>query len=111
MLFDAPDSIRGPLAQRVNKIFIQGENVILNGPPNIDFLKIDKSLIDDVCSDERAFAIVESIASMEKAMQICTIAEGVEEGPVANRLVEAGIDYLQGFLFDRPRQFDEAVVH
>lgn len=77
----------------------------------VDFLKIDKSLIDDVCSDERAFAIVESIASMAKAMQICTIAEGVEEGPVANRLVEAGIDYLQGFLFDRPRQFDEAVVH
>ncbi len=77
----------------------------------VDFIKIDKSLIDGVCADKRSFAIVQSIAAMAKAMQIRTIAEGVEEGPAANRLVEAGIDYLQGYLFDRPSLLKEAALH
>ena len=77
----------------------------------VDYLKIDKSLVDDVSTDDRSFAIVQSIATMAKAMHILTIAEGIEEGPAANRLVEAGIDYLQGYLFDRPSPLDQAVMH
>ena len=62
-------------------------------------LKIDKSFIHDTPHDT---AIVQSILSMAKHLQLRVVAEGVEERQQADFLMSAGCDVMQGYLFARP---------
>lgn len=73
----------------------------LKGLP-IDTLKIDKSFIDTVITDENTRIITESIIHMVKKLGYETIAEGVETEEQYRYLQEAGCDNIQGYLFGRP---------
>ena len=68
----------------------------------IDTLKIDKSFIDTVITDNSTRVITESILSMVKALGFESIAEGVEEEQQYKYLYEIGCDVIQGYLFSRP---------
>ncbi|HIQ51053.1 MAG TPA: bifunctional diguanylate cyclase/phosphodiesterase [Nautiliaceae bacterium] len=69
---------------------------------NVDFLKIDGSLIKDILEDKNSFYVVESIVSFAKKMKIKTIAEFVENKEVFHLLKEIGVDYFQGHYFSKP---------
>ena len=73
----------------------------LKGLP-IDTLKIDKSFIDTVVSDENTRIITESIIYMVKKLGYETIAEGVETEEQYRYLNEIDCDNIQGFLLGRP---------
>jgi diguanylate cyclase (GGDEF)-like protein len=67
----------------------------------IDTLKIDKSFIQDVCSDPQDAAIVEAIVTVGHALELIVIAEGVETPEQLAYLNDLQCDVLQGFLFSK----------
>ena len=69
---------------------------------SIDFLKIDKSFIDDVQTNDNAEVIIRTITSMAKNLNLKTVAEGVETEEQFSLLKKLGCDYFQGYLFGRP---------
>jgi len=69
---------------------------------NVDFLKIDGSLIRNILEDKNSFYVVESIVSFAKKMNIKTVAEFVENEEIFNILKKIGVDYFQGYYFSKP---------
>ena len=72
----------------------------------IDTLKIDKSLIDTVVTDEPSRTIAESIIELGKKLGFDTIAEGVEEEVQYRLLKNIGCENIQGFYFGKPMDFN-----
>lgn len=68
----------------------------------IDTLKIDKSFIDGICSNEKDRCIADSIISLAHKMNISVVAEGVEDVAQLKILQEQFCDTLQGYLFSKP---------
>ena len=73
----------------------------------IDTLKIDKSFIDTVITDENTRIITESIVYMVKKLGFETIAEGVETEEQYQYLNEINCDNIQGFLLGQPMPSDK----
>jgi PAS domain S-box-containing protein len=65
-------------------------------------LKIDRSFTSKLGDDEHTSAIVEAITSMAAALDLETVAEGVEEEEQREVLVRLGCSHSQGWLFGRP---------
>ncbi len=66
-------------------------------------LKIDKAFIDEIThTDSSDPAIVLATIQMTKALNITTIAEGVEEQNQLDLLKTMGCDEIQGYFFSRP---------
>ncbi|KRB28936.1 diguanylate phosphodiesterase [Acidovorax sp. Root70] len=65
-------------------------------------LKIDKSFVQDTPDDPNDTAIVQSIISVARHLNLRVVAEGVETRAQADFLVESQCECLQGYLFGRP---------
>src|SRR2546423_5237669 len=65
-------------------------------------LKIDRSFVADVLSDEADATIVRTIIDMAHTLGFTVIAEGVELDSQAAFLRKLGCEQAQGFLFARP---------
>lgn len=68
----------------------------------IDFLKLDRRLVQDVDTDPQAARIAETIVSLAGALSLTTIAEGIERGSQASTLKGMGCTFGQGWLFGSP---------
>ncbi len=68
----------------------------------VDYLKIDKSFVNEITDDNRNSDIVTAIISMAKVFKMKIIAEGVENEVQMRSLFESGCDELQGYLFSKP---------
>lgn len=73
----------------------------LKGLP-IDTLKIDKSFVDTLITDENTRIITESIIYMVKRLGFETIAEGVETQEQFDYLKKIDCDNIQGYYLGRP---------
>ena len=71
---------------------------------DIDYIKIDGSLITNIDTDLTQKVTVESILLFAKKMNIKTIAEFVENESIYNILVELGVDFSQGYYFSKPSE-------
>ncbi len=69
---------------------------------NVDRIKIDKSFVLDITTDEGDTAIVQAIIQIAKSLSIKTIAEGVESQDIALKLQDMKCDAAQGFYYARP---------
>lgn len=74
-----------------------------------DHLKIDKSFILDMLSDEGDRAIVEGIISLAKIFNRQVIAEGVESKEHGVMLLRLGCDVAQGYGISRPLKSDDVL--
>jgi diguanylate cyclase len=75
----------------------------------IDELKIDKSFVLALGSDDRALAVVGSIIALGRALNVVVVAEGVEDLNTLTTLRRFGVDVAQGYLLARsltPDQLD-----
>lgn len=70
-------------------------------------VKIDRSLIDPMPNQE-ANAVVKAICDLASVLSLDVVAEGVETEAHASAAMSAGCDVLQGFLFAKPLEVDEA---
>lgn len=73
----------------------------------INTLKIDRSFIQGVPTDNDDCAIAGAIISMAKKLRHKVIAEGVENWEQLSFLKDAGCDEVQGYLFSRPVSSDQ----
>jgi EAL domain-containing protein (putative c-di-GMP-specific phosphodiesterase class I) len=74
---------------------------------NIDYLKIDRSFVNDLETDSNDRAITEAIVVMAHKLGLKTIAEGVETEQQKAILAEVGCDYVQGYFYAKPMPVDE----
>jgi diguanylate cyclase (GGDEF)-like protein len=65
-------------------------------------LKIDKSFVFEMLHDDRNDAIVRSTIELARNLGLRTVAEGIEDEHVLERLRELGCDRAQGFYLSRP---------
>jgi len=68
-----------------------------------DVLKIDGAFIRGVNTHPANLAIVEAIVSLARSLGMKTIAEWAEDRATVETLVEAGIDFIQGYAIARPQ--------
>lgn len=69
---------------------------------NVDFIKIDGSLIRDLHEDQTAFLVTSGIVEFARSLNMQTVAEFVHNESVQARVVELGIDFSQGEYFSMP---------
>ncbi len=72
-------------------------------------IKIDRSFVMEMDSQENDAIIVETTVKMCHNMGFEVVAEGVETQSSLQRLSEMGCDYLQGYHLSRPLPFDDLV--
>jgi EAL domain-containing protein (putative c-di-GMP-specific phosphodiesterase class I) len=68
----------------------------------VSVLKIDQSFVREFPADPRAVAVVRGIVQLGRTLNLATVAEGVEATDQRNRLLDAGCQYGQGYLFAKP---------
>jgi EAL domain-containing protein (putative c-di-GMP-specific phosphodiesterase class I) len=69
---------------------------------HIDTIKIDKSFVDKITSENESSILIDAIISMAKSLNKNVIAEGVECEYQRSYLLENGCQYYQGYLFSKP---------
>jgi diguanylate cyclase (GGDEF)-like protein len=70
-------------------------------------LKVDKSFVLDMDSDEESASIVHATIDLAHNLGLTVTAEGVETQAVYERLRGMGCDYYQGYYSGRPMRKDE----
>jgi len=75
----------------------------------ISALKVDRSFIIGVDTDDVSKAIVRAILNLAQALNLKTVIEGIETEAQAAALRGMNADYLQGYLFGRP-MLPEALI-
>ncbi|MFN7426254.1 MAG: EAL domain-containing protein [bacterium] len=75
----------------------------------IDYLKIDAGFVRHMIDDPMDHAIVDSIVRIGHALGIRTIALGVDDADIAEKLCTMGVDYAQGNQYGSPRPLVEGV--
>lgn len=68
----------------------------------IDRLKIDQSFVRDLTADKQDDAIISTIISMARHLQLEIIAEGVETPEQRNILLQKQCTHVQGYLYSPP---------
>ena len=75
----------------------------------IDSLKIDRSFVNEICSNAQDRAIVTAIVTMARSLNLRTIAEGAETNEQLAVLNALGCDCVQGYVVARPMPGDALV--
>lgn len=73
---------------------------------NIDYLKIDRSFVIDLETDENDRAITEAIVVMAHRLGLKIIVEGVETRGQRDLLAAVGCEYIQGYFYAKPMPID-----
>lgn len=76
---------------------------------SVDYIKIDKSYIDNICDHSKDESIVSAVTKMSHMIGCKVIAEGVEHECQLALLESLQVDNYQGFLFSKPIRFTEAI--
>ena len=68
----------------------------------VDKLKIDRVFVAETPADQEQATIVSAIVALAHALDIRTVAEGVETEAQREFLARCGCDFIQGYLVGRP---------
>jgi EAL domain-containing protein (putative c-di-GMP-specific phosphodiesterase class I) len=78
-----------------------------------DIIKIDKSFIFKICTDERSALVVRALIKIAHRLGYCVVAEGIENEMACQMLAAWQCDEGQGFYMSRPLPAERftAVLH
>ncbi len=68
----------------------------------LDGVKVDRSFVDGLSDDRDDAAIIRAIVDMCQALELVTVAEGVESQEQFKLLRQLGCEYVQGYLLCHP---------
>jgi EAL domain-containing protein (putative c-di-GMP-specific phosphodiesterase class I) len=68
----------------------------------VDIIKIDKSFVDDVGDEPAAAALTHGIIQLGQALNLSTIAEGIEDAEQLSELAGGNCELGQGYYFAEP---------
>ncbi|WP_308121197.1 putative bifunctional diguanylate cyclase/phosphodiesterase [Paractinoplanes bogorensis] len=68
----------------------------------VDIIKIDKSFVDDVVDEPTAAALTHGIIQLGRALQLSTVAEGIEHAGQLTSLAGGNCEMGQGYYFAEP---------
>lgn len=75
-----------------------------------DKIKIDKSFVYSLSTQQDALNIIRLITGMAKSLNMKAVAEGVETQEQLESLQALGCDFVQGYLFGKPQPYiDEKI--
>lgn len=69
---------------------------------DVDYLKIDASLVKNIAIDENSYKVVKTIIEFANSLNLKTIAEYVESEEIFELISQLGADYSQGYHFSAP---------
>ncbi|MGK0273583.1 MAG: EAL domain-containing protein (putative c-di-GMP-specific phosphodiesterase class I), partial [Cocleimonas sp.] len=69
---------------------------------DIDFLKIDRSFVQNLAEDSDDLVLIQAIIIMAHKLGCQVIAEGIETETQRQILANEGCDYGQGYYFSKP---------
>lgn len=75
----------------------------------VSTLKVDKSFVDGLCTDEKDYAIVKSTIELARSLGMTTTIEGVEDQDQLDKLQHMNADYIQGYVYSRPLKKEDAI--
>jgi len=67
-----------------------------------DVLKIDQSFIKDILKDRDDLLITKMIVEVSKILNKITVAEGVEDKHILEKVKALGVNIIQGYYFSKP---------
>jgi diguanylate cyclase (GGDEF)-like protein/PAS domain S-box-containing protein len=70
----------------------------------VDILKIDRSFVEGIITHGENATLAEAVVQLGQALQLQTVAEGIETDEQWSTLRDLGCDLGQGFLFARPTE-------
>lgn len=89
-----------------------GLNLISDVNPH--FIKLDMNLIRGINKDRLKYSLVKGMVEFSKVSNISIIAEGIETYDELETIINLGVQYGQGYYFQRPeeniRDIDESVL-
>ena len=74
----------------------------------ISIVKIDKSLVDE-SENEGIKKILDYAFTLVRSLNKETVVEGIETEDQLNRFIEFGADFIQGYYYSKPLDFDKFV--
>lgn len=77
----------------------------------LDKIKIDKSFIDNICTDKKVRSIVRSIFDLSSNLDLKCVAEGIETVEQCNTLIDCGGQLGQGYLFSKAVEAHESISY
>ena len=72
----------------------------------VDYIKIDGYFASELINNPVNYSIIESVNHIGHVMGLKTIAESVESEAILEKLVECGVDYVQGYTIERPQPLE-----
>ena len=77
----------------------------------VDVLKIDRSFVSNVGTDEQGASIVGAFLELARGLGMTTLAEGIETAEELGFLRERECQLGQGFLFSKPVPPEEIIAY
>ena len=77
----------------------------------VDYIKIDASLISRIDVDKNSKIMVETIVNLAKQLHIETVAEHVSSEEIYDIVKELGVDWAQGYWIGKPVPLDQLLRH
>src|ERR1700722_2448311 len=74
----------------------------------MDTLKIDRSFVQNLCSNPENLEIVRTIMALARNLGMDVVAEGAETADEIEHLKRLGCDFGQGYFFSRPVDSEQA---
>ncbi|MGM0552257.1 MAG: putative bifunctional diguanylate cyclase/phosphodiesterase [Pseudomonadota bacterium] len=76
----------------------------------IDIIKLDRSFVQGLPDEPRDLAIVNTVITMARQLDLSFLAEGVESHAQLGMLRSHGCELVQGFVYTRPRSGDDCAA-
>lgn len=77
----------------------------------LDYLKLDRAMVDEIATDPRDLAILRGIVAMAHALDLDVIAEGIETEDQRALIAQEGCAFYQGFLRAKPMSGGEFLAY
>lgn len=75
----------------------------------LDAIKLDRTMVDGICRDDRDLAVLRAITGLAQALGLEVVAEGIETEAQRDAVIAEGCAYWQGFLWAEPMRNEEVL--